>query len=210
MSESDVLVIERDVITGALPFTPIGGTGAFTSMGSVYRWVPRPLAERSQTLVQAIPAAILRDGNGNYLVLQRIGEGRQSLRSRLSLVVGGHVEPMPHETGGAHAWKFDDLLRATLARELREELTLDLDQGRAEALGMIVDPRSHDASRHVAFIYRCDLSPADEVRVRAPDEFLKDSAFSAQMWPPPKLRRLLPSLDPWSAILVRSGRLSAA
>ncbi|ABL84149.1 MULTISPECIES: NUDIX domain-containing protein [unclassified Nocardioides] len=201
-----VLVFSRRLITGFEPFTPALGEMDLGAIGDDCWWEARTAAERSTNAVQAIPAAVLCDSAGNYLLLQRVDEARKSLRSRLSLVIGGHVEPpagadLPPEVN------FETLLRTTLLRELREELSLQLDPGALESVGMVVDPRGLDASRHVAFVYRATLGRSMDVDVTAFEEFAVDSAFSTRMWPGRQLRRLLPSLDPWSAILVRSGAL---
>lgn len=202
-----VLVLPRDSVRLAVPFTPAHeGSRDFEGIGTDYRWESRDEAEHSQTLIQPIPAAVLCDLAGNYLLLQRVSDARKSLRSRLSLVIGGHIEPMVGEKPQG-APDFERLLRATLVREVREELSLVLGTDAFDAVGIVVDHRGVDASRHVAFVYRARLHRAEDLAVAAYDEFAVDSVFSARMWPRKKLRRLIPSLDPWSSILVRSGAL---
>lgn len=206
----DVLVFPRLVVSNLGPFTPAADLGSFDRFVGGFEWMPRRLAEQSSTYVQALPSACLCDSQGNYLVLQRIKSARRSLRSRLTLVVGGHVEPLNSpDPAWADSTSLDDLLLATLVRELREELGVRLAGVVLEPLGVVVDPRGMDASRHVAFLYRACLDSGGDVSVRALEEFAAESPFSAQWWPSKALRRLLPSLDPWSEILVRSGVLDS-
>jgi len=115
---SEVLVFERKHIPSR-PF--VSGRGALSVHESADRtagWVERREAERLRGWVQPIPCAIMRQGSDAYLVLRRVSQQRKDLSSRVTLLVGGHVDYLEGER------HFDELLLLTLRRELGEEIGL--------------------------------------------------------------------------------------
>lgn len=166
------------------------------------KWLPRPLAEDSSSDVQPIPCAVVTDGAERYLLLKRIHDAREDLRSRFSLVVGGHVDF--HETvaiglaSGKGSRSIETLLEVTLRRELAEELRIHLDRP-PSPVGMVVDWKSVESSRHVGFVFLAETS-ADSIDVSADEEFhlrRKRQFYSIQ-----DIRSLRSRLDPWSVLLL--------
>jgi len=155
------------------------------------RWMSRPQAERSRVWVQVIAGAVIRSPQG-YLVLRRNTSGREDLRSRVSLVSGGHIDYM------AGARRFSGVLEETLRRELLEELDIRLSQC-PEPLGIVIDHSSVGASRHVAFLY--EVFVKGQVKVRAGEEFALGSKFSGSFIPLRRIANFVSRLDPWSRIL---------
>lgn len=195
MTAERVLVFPREAVLTLGPFTPWVSAGLLLDgVGSGLRWVTRYEAENSSSLVQPIPCAFVSDGRERYLLLRRGPDGREDLRGRLSLVVGGHVD---YEEGVTEA-PFAELLVQTLARELQEEIGL-AHQEECEPTGILVDTKSVAASRHIAFLFRVEAEPP--LNIRAEEEFLPRSGLP-QFVPVDELSVLKASMDPWSRILL--------
>lgn len=158
-------------------------------------WMNRADAEMSSQWVQPIACAVLSDRSGRYCVIRRKAQTTRDLRGRLTLVVGGHVD----EPAGSSAL-LEDILEATVARELGEEVGLTGGL-HLRPLGVVVDLGSLDASRHVAFVYRIAVSP-DDLRLQAPEEFSQRSKYNLSFMPVRELRKLRKRFDPWSGLIL--------
>ena len=155
-------------------------------------WVARQDAEVSDNWIQPIPCALIRNHSQRYFTLRRIRHTRPDLRTRISLVVGGHIDAPNHDQPSPA------LFLETLQRELVEELRLsDIDV--FQPIGIVADTTSIEASRHVAFVY--EVRASRSLTSHAPEEFSRRSKLTAQFLAPKELHRLRHMLDPWSAIL---------
>jgi predicted NUDIX family phosphoesterase len=153
--------------------------------------------------VQPIAAAIVRRGD-DYLVLRRIDGTRGDLRSRISLISGGHVDFVESE------FDFEAILEQTLARELNEELGFTVTSS-IEPFGVVVDHANIASSRHAAFLF--EVFVTDDAEVLAGEEFVLGSSFSGSFVDLATLSLFSPNFDPWSRIVWRDsllGRLDAA
>lgn len=193
----EILVFPRALLAGLpsyLRMTEVMLAKYFAENGM---WMPRQEAEEAPDVVQPIPSAYVRNGDGDILLLHRVNSARKDMRSRLSLVVGGHVDYLP----GAIDAKLDvaSLFRQTLKREIQEELRM-LEFRTSESCVLVIDRSSDTASRHVAFVY--EVQADSEVDVSAPEEFSSSSVLSGRYIPRTKLKVFWSELDPWSGILL--------
>lgn len=156
-------------------------------------WLPRSEAETSETLVQPIPCALVLSEAHQYHVFRRISDGRQDLRKRISLVIGGHIDQDIEEGG------FLSLALATLFRELDEELKLEYLSSTAKPIGLVIDRSSLESSRHVAMIYEVVVS--GEVKPRAAEEFSMRSKYDGKPCTSNELLDFRKEFDPWSSII---------
>jgi predicted NUDIX family phosphoesterase len=157
--------------------------------------MPRHEAERSSEWVQIIPVAVVCRTDGRICVLRRIKETRADLKSRLTIVVGGHVD-QPKEIGHS-SWT--DIIREALKRELDEELGLE-DVSISEPLGFVLDPASRSSSKHVAIVHM--VKADQEISARATEEFSTRSKYSGTFKSPSELAKLRKQLDPWSLLIL--------
>jgi len=118
-------------------------------------FVERRRAEDDSQMKQIIPYALVTAGD-EVLLLRRLGaQSEARLHEKLSVGVGGHLEPMDGT---------DDVLRVGLQRELEEELHLP-ERYSAEPVGVINDESTDVGSVHFGVAYRIDLdSPQAAVR----------------------------------------------
>lgn len=157
-------------------------------------WLPRNEAEQSSDWLQPIPCAIIRNKTGEYRVLRRVKQGRADLSSKLSLVVGGHIDREPDN------FSLSCLLSTTLGREIEEELGVSRAL-EAKPVGLVIDHSSPFASRHVGFVHEVVI--AEEFKALAVEEFSARSKYSGRPYSADGLARFFKDneFDPWSAII---------
>ena len=191
--EQSVLCFPRACIAGCQRFTPWRtATRMIRPAEATMKWLPRWKAEVAVDWIQPIPCAlVLGDGQG-YHVFRRINQGRADLRRRLSLVVGGHIDWV---TGNRD---LQSLAMMTLMREIGEELGINPPSA-ATPIGLVVDPSSLEASRHIGIVYEVIL--AGRVKPRAIEEFSIHSKYSGRLCTLEELCTLRRDLDPWSRII---------
>lgn len=198
-----ILAFKRECLPQA-DFSPAWANNRLISdIALCTAWRRRSKVEHSWTWVQPIAAAIVRRGD-DYLVLRRIDGTRGDLRSRISLISGGHVDFVDT------AFDFEAILEETLSRELNEELGFAV-TSRIERLGVVVDHASLESSRHVAFLF--EVFVTDDAQVLAGEEFVVGSSFSGSFVDLATLSLFSPNFDPWSRIVWRDllhGRLDTA
>ncbi len=193
-TRDQILVVPRSLFESRDWFTPwkkLGG--ALSQLERAAAWRLRDEAEAATDWIQPIPCALIRNREGRYCVLRRTRETRSDLRSRISLLVGGHVHRMSGEMN------LLDVLIETLRRELNEEVGLT-DPGKVRPVGLIVDSTSALASKHAAFVFEVGATKGD-MRTRALEEFSRRSKFNLEFLSAEQLRRFHSEFDPWSRLL---------
>jgi predicted NUDIX family phosphoesterase len=153
-------------------------------------FVERRWAEKDSSLKQIIPYTLLVHGDEIFL-LRRLGKGGEArLHGKLSLGVGGHINPV--DLQGA------DVLDAGCRRELEEEVTIRAPYSLA-TVGVINDDSSDVGSVHFGLVNvaRCETT---EVAVRE-TEVLEGSFVSRAA-----LREMAGAqrerFETWSALIV--------
>jgi len=154
-------------------------------------FVERRHAERDPALKQVIPYALL-DRGGDLFLMRRLPRGGEArLHGKLSVGVGGHVNPVD---GAADAL---DALDAALRREVAEEVAIE---GTTEAapVGILNDDATAVGAVHFGLVYR--VAVAGEVRVRERDAL--EGAFSSREEVLARLARERDRFETWSALLL--------
>ena len=154
-------------------------------------FVERRHAERDPMLKQVIPYALLDRGDDVFLMrrLPRGGEAR--LHGKLSVGVGGHVNPVD---GAADAL---DALDAGLRREVAEEVEVE-GPWEASPVGLINDDATPVGAVHFGLVYRVRVE--GEVRVREQDAL--EGSFSPRSEVLARLARERERFETWSALLL--------
>ncbi|HDS30664.1 MAG TPA: phosphoesterase, partial [Firmicutes bacterium] len=125
-------------------------------------FIERTVAESDPSFRQVIPYVLIRH-NGTYLTVTRHKtQGEERLHDKMSVGIGGHINPVDDETG--------DILDSGLKRELSEELAVDDPPGfhDLEPLGLICDDTDDVSKVHVGIVLRWDVS--NPVGVRETDK----------------------------------------
>ena len=120
-----------------------------------HTFLPRQQAEYDATVRQIIPYGILRRG-GEYFLLRRLkGQTEARLHDKLSLGLGGHINPTEESAA--------DPIEAGLRRELAEEVILP-HLTALTCVGLINETTGGVSDYHTALVYL--LETDGEVTVR--------------------------------------------
>ena len=121
----------------------------------------RDSVENDETYRQIIPYAVLFSEDRIFLV-ERLKAGSEArLHNRLSIGLGGHINPVDTSSRYANA---RDPIEGALTRELREELHIKAFF--AEAVGLIHRAETAVERVHTGILYRVNLPKEGEVTVR--------------------------------------------
>ena len=192
-----VLVVPRERLFdgrtphGFEPFPESGGGERERVLSRIREhgfFVERRHAEKDPSMKQVIPYALFERDGGIFLMrrLPRGGEAR--LHGKLSVGVGGHINPVD----GA-----EDALAAGLRREVEEEVEVE---GTWEAVpaGILNDDTTAVGSVHFGLVYR--VRPSGSVRVRERDAL--EGSFAPRAEVLRLLREERERFESWSALLL--------
>lgn len=188
------LVVPRDRLLATLGTLPAGFREggieeALHVIRASGRFVPRPEAEEDPSLKQIIPYCLIEHRGAVFLMRRKRGGGESRLHDKLSIGVGGHVNPVDVPSSG----DLGAAIGRALERELHEELRVDSPSRRSE-LGLLNDDSNEVGQVHLGFVYRLDLEhPSVAVR----EEHNLEGTFVDTS----TLLDLRPRMETWSRIL---------
>ena len=186
--EEQVLVVDRAALEARL------GGGLFVTEGidalrrfivSSHYFLPRSRAEQDRTAKQIIPYVVIRRGEMYYLLRRLKKQTESRLHDKLSLGVGGHINPTEEEA--------DDPLWAGLLRELEEEVAVE-EIAALTCIALLNENDGGVSDYHAGLV--CLLETGGEVRVRETDKMTGTWATLAE------LRARYGQLETWSRIVV--------
>lgn len=153
-------------------------------------FVERRHAEEDSDLKQIIPYTVVTRGT-EVLLLRRSKKGGDArLHDKLSIGVGGHINPPDAE--------FDDLLLACTEREIDEEIEIE-GKTALKTIGVINDDSNAVGSVHFGLVQILELEGGD---VRSRETELLDASFI----PVSELKELAQNpdsnLETWSTLIV--------
>ena len=157
-------------------------------------FVERERAERTPAWKQVIPYTLVQAGEEILLVRRRKAGGEQRLHDKLSIGIGGHVEPVDAATADEHGES--DPLAAGSRRELEEELDVRGPM-RLRALGLLNDDSNPVGAVHLGLVQVAQVEGTVQVR--------EEDVLAGRMVTPGELETLLSegaNFETWSAILV--------
>jgi predicted NUDIX family phosphoesterase len=199
------VVPRRDLFADCYPqgFRPFGGSAADAALPSFLDavakgfFVERPHAEQDPELQQIIPYSIVvRDGD--VLLLRRLSKGGEArLHNKLSIGVGGHINPEDLEGNVTDSGRNPaGLLKAGSLREIHEELTVEGEVD-VQYIGILNDDSNPVGAVHVGLVQL--LRVTGDVSIREEDTLEGTFVEPAEL-----LRRLGEgaNFETWSAILV--------
>ncbi|MDP6538986.1 MAG: hypothetical protein QF903_04770 [Planctomycetota bacterium] len=153
-------------------------------------FIERRHAEREPRLKQVIPYSLVARGN-EVLLMRRLGTGgEERLHDKLSIGVGGHINPVDASQG------LERVLHAATRREVEEELHLE-GPWEARPLGILNDDANAVGAVHVGLVQlvgvqgNVDIRETDQLEGRLVDvdELERRSAEGA-------------NFETWSSMLV--------
>lgn len=199
-----VLVVDRAAFfDGAWPqgFTALDRDAALeqaAAFEAAARFELRDLAEETPAWKQPIPYCVVCRGDREVFCVQRLtGQGEARLHGKISIGIGGHVEPVDELRPG--------ILARAAARELGEELFMDLDVDHLSAprcVGILNDDSNAVGAVHVGLVHIVQVpadTPDTAVRVRETGKMrggFRGVAGADRLWHDASL------LESWSALLL--------
>ena len=145
-------------------------------------FVERDHAERNPGLKQVIPYSIVVRG-GDVLLMRRLSKGgEERLHDKLSIGVGGHLNPVDAEQPTGRGGRETDPISAGSRREIEEELHIE-GQIEMHRVGILNDDSNPVGAVHVGLVQV--VHAHGDVRVR--EEDVLEGSFVT----PAELRRLL-------------------
>ena len=148
-------------------------------------FMDREKAEYDNTVKQIIPYVIIRQ-DGKYFLLRRLKKQTEArLHDKLSLGVGGHINPSEEAAG--------DVLEAGLLRELHEEVSVETVRS-LTCVGFLNENNGGVSDYHAALVYL--LEAEGQVSV------LETEKMSGGWAEVPELEAVLDRLETWSKIVV--------
>ena len=153
----------------------------FDIISSKHFFIDRPTAEQSPQYKQIIPYVVIRHGD-SYFLLQRTSKQTESrLHHKLSLGIGGHVNPdAPTLLGG-------------LQKELEEEVGVEGDYD-VSFVGILNDDTTDVGRVHLGAVYVLDAATPD-VTIRETDKMTGSWVRASELAP------LRERMETWSQIV---------
>ena len=186
--EEQVLVVDRAALEdrlGGRLFVTDGIEDLRRFIVSNHDFLPRSKAEYDRTAKQIIPYVVIRRGE-EYFLLRRLNRQTETrLHDKLSLGVGGHINPT-EETSA-------DPLEAGLLRELDEEVAVE-DIASLTCVAVINENDGGVSDYHAGLV--CLLETGGRVTVRETEKMAGEWASI------PALRASYDRLETWSRIVL--------
>ena len=185
-----VLVVPRALLfpSGAFYGFSRDGLPAYLDVIAQHAYfAPRDRVEEDASLKQIIPYVVLRHADRIFLVERTRGGSEARLRDKMSVGLGGHINPEDGDTER-------DRVAAGMERELTEEVALP-PGWRATPIGALNDDVEAVGRVHFGLVYIADLPSAD-VRVRETSKLA--GAFAGR----DELRAAYARLESWSQFVV--------
>jgi predicted NUDIX family phosphoesterase len=180
-----VMVVERDRIASLLVERGLLRGEAADELYEVildaHFFIDRPTAEVSPRYKQIIPYVVIRNAGSYYLLQRTANQTEARLHHKLSIGIGGHVNPdTPELMDGLH-------------KELEEEVNVEGDYDLA-FFGILNDDTTEVGSVHLGIVYVLDAA-APTVTVRETDKMIGRWADVAE------LTTLRERMETWSEIV---------
>ena len=146
-----------------------------------HSFLPRPIAEVSPEYKQIIPYVAIRSGDDYFLLRRTPKQTESRLHDKLSLGIGGHINPdTPSLLGG-------------LRNELDEEVSIE-EPYELQFIGILNDDTTDVGRVHLGAVYVLDV-PSRRVTVRETEKMSGSWVHQAQ------LGSMSEAMETWSQIV---------
>ncbi len=159
-------------------------------------FVERDYAERRPELKQVIPYGIVTCEERVLLVRRTKGGGEARLHDKLSIGIGGHINPVDAGSGTGREAILSELFSTATRREIEEELTIE-GTFAARPVGLLNDDSNPVGAVHVGLV--------QWVQVRGSVQIREHDQLAGELVPVGELRERLTegaNFETWSRLLV--------
>jgi predicted NUDIX family phosphoesterase len=150
----------------------------------------KPDAENDPSTRQIIPYIVVSEPSGRIFGTLRIAGGEPRLHGRISLGIGGHINPIDGIDAPI------DALTAGMMREWNEEVSCSILPDFGAPIGVINDESDPVGRVHLGLVYVVHLDEQGMIAVRETD-ILEGRWFSIS-----ELQENIDSLEGWAKIIV--------
>lgn len=191
-----------DVFAGRCFVDEAGAASLADAYGGRGDYRPRNEVERDTSVVQALPIVVVRNADGDVLRLRRREKSPNNpLHEKVVIWAGGHVRCEDAANG-------DPLLHCA-ARELEEELRLQVAPSALRLMGAVYFGNGESTSRHVGIAYEWRADTNDVSAVLSRSEFFEKSgtSLSGSFCSVDQLAKDVRGdslIEPWSVELIRN------
>lgn len=153
-------------------------------------------AERNDKFKQPIPYVIINKEDEYYVTERLEGAGESRLHGKLSMGIGGHMNPIEGFDN------FNDLLKENTVRELNEELTVDTaDKSLDIVMGGLLNDDSNEVGQvHIGLLGKIQLSEGQNVEIKEVEQ-LKGSWYTLDELLSPEV---FERIESWGKIVVKA------
>ena len=161
------------------------------SLSVPFRFEQRSACETDDSLKQMIPYVIVRHA-GKYLTYARTDQsGEKRLVGKKSIGIGGHIN---QSDTGPEEGKLNTILRNCAAREVKEELGVEVPAGNFEFRGILYSAMDDVSRKHFAIVMLIDLDPG---AIKQPENTLTKLEWRTSF----ELHRARRDYEIWSGFL---------
>jgi len=190
MNTERVLVVPAALLWDSVAYKPKGliterADQLSTVVAHCGIYLDRPAAENDPSYKQIIPYAVIRHLDSYFLLQRKRTQGEQRLHDKLSIGVGGHINPSEDNQEA-------NVIESGLARELNEEVYIGPGYEK-RFIGLINDDTTEVGRVHLGVLFEIE-SPSNEVAVRETDKMEGKWAFMGT------LQESYARLETWSQI----------
>lgn len=189
MEQEIVLGVDRVLLEKVLTENPYGffqeeGLAEFIEANLYGK--DRDFAESDETFKQIIPYLVVKFED-KYLLYRRTKKVSETrLREKLSIGIGGHINPIDDVEGS--------VVFEALKRELAEEISVNL-KGEPTAVGYINDDQNEVGRVHLGVVYTVEASSLDF-------EVMEKENIVAEWATKEKLKENFDRLETWSQLIL--------
>ncbi len=174
-SGEEVLVVSRLVLDNIGTFQGLRTEGIDEAVGQLFDpanhfFMDRAAAEEDPGHKQLIPYCIFRCGDRILHYTRGKAGGESRLHAKISVGVGGHINPVDMEQGRAGR----DAYHAAVSREIEEELDLPEEHGH-RIIALLNDESNAVGQVHLGIVHLVELKSE---RVTSREDALADLGFS--------------------------------
>jgi predicted NUDIX family phosphoesterase len=172
----------------------------FEIFASSGKFASRDTVENDPSLVQALPAVVVRNRSGEVLRLRRKERDESNgLHQKLVIWAGGHVREEDSSNG--------EPIMLAAQRELQEELRLSIEREELQLLGAVHIKSMPRTSQHVALVFEWRAETDDVAVTLSTAEFFerRGTSLSGRFVPLEELAKEIDShemTEPWSTAIV--------
>ena len=185
MTDERVLVVPRDRIMdtrGWRGILELGTAPLLDVIAAEGRFEPRAAMERDPRFKQVVPYLVLRDRGRLFLMRRTRAGGDERLHDKLSIGIGGHLNPGDVDLAGG------------LAREWAEEVAADF-VPEFRLVGLLNDDETEVGRVHLGVVYVAEAA-GRAVRIRETHKL--EGAFAE----PSAIRAVYDRLETWSQLVL--------